>query len=163
MQSNMAYFPIGSAKWKVYKKDLFLPVLFTWNPIGNGIEMIILSSKGICWGKVVEVWRCSGGSSDKSGWWWWWWHCLWFHRLSWTVAATVHVALTVFGVRVCFLRASPFFSIGPPTSSWLRVHLLSIEGTITHCKFTNAVRLAIKEIVENVLEIEKKKKSISYG
>lgn len=65
-------------------------------------------------------------------------HSLWFHRLSWTVAATVHMALTVLGVWVCFLGAPPFFSISPPTSPWLWVHLLPIEGTVTHCNVCHA-------------------------
>jgi hypothetical protein len=99
------------------------------------------TTKGICCGKVLVVSSSAAATSDSqrchSG--WRLCHSWWFHRLSWTVAATVHVALTVLGVWVCFLRAPPFFSISPPTSSWLRVHLLPIEGTITHYKFTYIV------------------------
>jgi hypothetical protein len=99
------------------------------------------TTKGICCGKILEVSSSAAATSDSqrchSG--WRLCHSWWFHRLSWTVAATVHVALTVLGVWVCFLRAPPFFSISPPTSSWLRVHLLPIEGTITHYKFTYIV------------------------
>ena len=130
-----------------------IPVFFTWDPIGNGIHVIVglVCSRSsplgiticICGGKVLEISSCTGAAaSSYSQWWhirWWLSHSLWFHRLSWTVAATVHVSLTVLGVWVGFLGAPPLFPISPPASSWLRVHLLPIEGTITHCKFTCTV------------------------
>lgn len=59
-----------------------------------------------------------------------------FHMLSWTVAATIHVPLTVFGVRMSILWAPPLLSIRPPTTTRLRINLLSIEGVITHYKDT---------------------------
>jgi hypothetical protein len=56
-----------------------------------------------------------------------------FHRLSWTVAATVHVALAVLGVGVRLLGAPPLLAVGTAATPRLRVKLLAIVGIIAHC------------------------------
>jgi len=118
-----------------------IPVFFTWDPIGNGIQVCSRNSVFgiticICGGKVLEISSCTAATAASiySQWCHRGWCTLWFHRLSWTIAAAVHVSLTVLRVWVGFLRAPPLFAISPPASSWLWVHLLSIEGTITHWK-----------------------------
>ena len=45
-----------------------------------------------------------------------------FHRLSWTVAATVHVALAILVAREDVPWTSPLLTIRPPASPWLRIH-----------------------------------------
>ena len=120
-----------------------IPVIFGWDSVGNGVHMIIwlVSSRSnalgiaICvqW-KVLEA-SSSTAASCNSQWCHggrWLCHGLWFHRLSWTVAATVHVALTVLGVWVGIFGAPPLLAVGPPASTWFRIHLLAIESAIAH-------------------------------
>ena len=57
-----------------------------------------------------------------------------FHRLSWTVAATVHVALAVLGVRVRLLGAPPLLAVSAAAPPRLRVQLLPVVGVVTHCR-----------------------------
>ena len=45
-----------------------------------------------------------------------------FHRLSWTISASVHVSLTVLGIWVCFLWAPPLLPICSSAPSWLWVY-----------------------------------------
>ena len=50
----------------------------------------------------------------------------WFHRLSWTVTTSYHMAVAVLGVRVCIPRTPPLFPIGSPAPTRFRVYLLPI-------------------------------------
>jgi len=73
---------------------------------------------GVCQGKVSGIgWDCLGGVGGGGA-------CCWrnFHRLSWTVSASVHVSFTVLGVWICFLWASPFLAICSSAPSWLWVY-----------------------------------------
>lgn len=89
------------------------------------------ATNGVQW----QVLKAATSSSSK------WCHSLWrlwdglcFHRLSWTVAASVHVPLTIFWVWICILRTSPLLPICSPTPSRLRIQFLPIKWAPTHCK-----------------------------
>lgn len=45
-----------------------------------------------------------------------------FHRLSWTVSSTVHMALTVLLAGHHVPRAPPFLAVCPPATPWLWIH-----------------------------------------
>ena len=135
---------LGISTQPVNKKSM-IPAIFSWDSTGNAVHMIMglvrsrTSALGITicaqW-KVLEA-PCSTAASCYSQWCHsgrWLCHGLWFHSLSWTVAATVHVALTVLGARVCIFGAPPLLAVGPPALTWLRIHLLPIESAIAHCK-----------------------------
>ena len=44
-----------------------------------------------------------------------------FHKLSWTMAASVHMSFAILLVSNCIPRAPPFLSVSPTTSSRLRI------------------------------------------
>ena len=57
-----------------------------------------------------------------------------FHKLSWTLAPSVHVPLTVLVIWDCFFATPPFLPICSSTSSWLRIQLIFIlqgQGSTT--------------------------------
>lgn len=73
-------------------------------------------------------WRVDGDVASVEWWnWWriycWCWRWRWssFHRLSWTVSASMHVPLTVLWVWVSFFWTPPFFPIcsSAPSRFWV--------------------------------------------
>ena len=66
-----------------------------------------------------------------------------FHRLSWTVAAAVHVALAVLGVRGSLLGAPPLLAVRTPAPPGLRVHLLAEVGPIANCNETTHTQVGV--------------------
>jgi hypothetical protein len=74
-------------------------------------------------------WLYSGGGCSGMAW-------LAFHRLSWTMAAPVHMPLTILLIGNCISWAPPFLSICPSTPSWLRISVAGethMESTPWHC------------------------------
>lgn len=83
----------------------------------------------------VDWWQRVYYSSSCSSWWCYSWSK--FHRLSWTISASVHVSLTIFGVRERLLWASPFLPICSSAPPWLWVCFSAkthLKTTPPNCK-----------------------------
>lgn len=82
--------------------------------------------RGFHRGSDQRRWRSGGWSTERSttntgtttGTSW----CGKFHRLSWTVFSTVHVAFTVLLSGHHIPRAPPLFAVCPPATARLRIH-----------------------------------------
>lgn len=72
---------------------------------------------GSCGGCCCGSHGCGGGIDGGGS----------FHRLSWTVAATVHVALAILVASEDVSWTSPLLTIRSPASPWLRIHRRSSQ------------------------------------
>ena len=82
------------------------PTTATNNTVGVGTERTTTTAT------ISSGGRCGGAGVN----------CGSFHRLSWTVTATVHVALAVFLPGDHISWTTPFFAVGSPTPAGLRIH-----------------------------------------
>ena len=84
-----------------------------------------------------------------------------FHRLSWTMAASVHMPFTVLLVSNCVSWAPPFLPVGPTAPSRFRITVIwkpHIESSPPHYKKNRNISHFLKLCFHEIYRKKKKKK-----